>query len=253
MKRRCAIVALILLVFGAARLPYEAALGQAYRESFFHGAKLDLSLREEISQMSYLAALSGFRSLVADALWIQAHSAWERTEWGRMARLFNNVTALQPRAVMFWDLSAWHMAWNASVHALEDPEIPTQALRRKAQREYFDLGRDFLDRGIRNNPDRWFLHMQMGRLLEDKYKDACGAAEAYAKAATFEDAPAYVRRFAAYQLAACPGHEETAYRQLRELYLEDENNHLPTLLRLLGELQEKLDVPTDQRVYNPRG
>lgn len=251
MRKRYLIALVVLLIFGAARLPFEQALTEEHRRNFFHGAQLDLSLREKIGQLGFLAALSGFRSLVADALWLDAHSAWERTEWGRMALLFNSVTALQPRAVLFWDMSAWHMAWNASVAALEDPKIPTEPLRRKAQREYFDLGRDLLQRGIENNPDRWELHDRMALLLKDKYKDHCGAAEHYAAAEAMTGAPDYTRRFTAYELAACPGHEEEAYRRLRKLYLDDEKNRFPTLLRWLGELQEKLHVPVDERVYNP--
>ena len=95
------------------------------------------------------------------------------------------------------------------------------------------------------------LHDRLALLYKDKYKDHCAAAEQYRMAAQLEHVPDYIRRFAAYELAACPGHEEEAFQQLRELYLEDEKHHLPTLLRLLGELQEKLRVPADQKVYNP--
>ena len=69
-------------LFGAAKMPFEARLDAGARAAYFHGAKLNLGLREQIGQIGFLAALSGFRSLVADFLWIQAHIAWERTEWG---------------------------------------------------------------------------------------------------------------------------------------------------------------------------
>ena len=42
---------------------------------------LNLDLREQVGQLGFVAALSGFRSVVADFLFIQAHVAWERTEW----------------------------------------------------------------------------------------------------------------------------------------------------------------------------
>lgn len=251
MKWRYLIVSVILLAFGAAKWPFEQELAAEHRAAFFHGAKLDLPLREQIGQLAFLAALSGFRALVADFLWIEAHTAWERTEWGRMALLFNNVVALQPRSENFWDIAAWHMAWNASVAARENPKEPREALRIKAQREYFDLGKDFLERGIRNNPDKWLLYHRLGFLYQEKYKDHCAAAEAYRMAASKKGAPDFVRRFAAFELARCPGHEREAYEKLRALYLEGEKERQPTLLRLLGELQEKLDVPPDQRVYTP--
>jgi len=38
--------------------------------------------------------LSGFRALVADILWIIAHTLWEHTEWGAMKVDFDAVTSL---------------------------------------------------------------------------------------------------------------------------------------------------------------
>lgn len=246
--KRYVVTAILLLAFGAARLPFEVRLDEAQREAYFRGAALDLSLRERVGQMGFLAALGGFRSLIAAVLWIEAHSAWERTEWGRMAGLFETVTALQPRSLLYWDMAAWHMAWNASVAALNDPDQPSETLRIRNQRRYFELGKAFLEQGIRNNPDRPTLYDRMGILLRDKFEDHCGAGEAYLAAAEFPDAPPYVRRFAGYELSKCPGREREAYDILRELYLEGEHQHLPTLLVTLMELQDKLDIPAEERL-----
>jgi hypothetical protein len=246
-----AVVLAVLLVFGWCKLPIEKRLTQQHRSAFFHGARLDLDLRQQIGQLGFLAALSGFRSLVADFLWIRAHTAWEQTQWGRMALLLNNVTALQPRSLLFWEMSAWHMAWNASVAALEDPRQPRQALRIKAQREYFRLGEDFLLRGIQNNPDRYLLYDRLGLLYREKFRDSCRAAEQFARAAALPGAPPYEKRFAAYSLAECPGREREAYEKLRALYKVGEDERLPTLLTKLAELQEKLNVPQEERLYTP--
>jgi hypothetical protein len=130
---RFSVVAAIILLFGAIRVPIEVRLDREYRAAFFNGANLSLGLRQQIGQAGFLAALGGFRAAVADGLWIQAHMDWTRTEWGKMLFLFNNVTALQPRNVMFWDMAAWHMAWNASVSVFNDPNEPHVALRLKRQ------------------------------------------------------------------------------------------------------------------------
>ena len=114
---RRAVILSLLLVFGALRLPIEAGLTEQHRSAYFHQARLGLDLRDQIGQLGFLAALSGFRSLVADVVFIQAHVAWERTEWGRLLLLFREATTLQPRSILFWDMAAWHMAWNASVAA----------------------------------------------------------------------------------------------------------------------------------------
>src|SRR4029453_14832042 len=100
------LVCLGILVFGALRLPFEQRLTEEHRAAYFHTARLNLDLRQRLGQMGFLAALSGFRAVVADALWIEAYTAFERTEWGRMALLFDTVTSLQPRAVLFWYMSS---------------------------------------------------------------------------------------------------------------------------------------------------
>jgi len=180
---RGVVVVLSVALFGAAKLPMEHALSESHRSLHFRAVDFNLDLREQLGQLGFVAALSGFRSLVADALFIQAHVAWERTEWGRVLLLFRQVTTLQPRALLFWDMAAWHMAWNASTAALNDRQQPRLALRIKAQREYFALGRDFLERGIKNNPDRPQLYEALARLYRDKYDDHEHAAEFFAKAA----------------------------------------------------------------------
>lgn len=248
MRRRLVIVFFALLIFGALKLRFEEALEARQRAAFFHGAKLNLSLSEQIGQMGFLAALSGFRALVADALYIRAHAAWERTEWGRMKLDFDAVTALQPRCLLFWDQAAWHMAFNASVAAYDNPKQPREALRLKAQREYWKLGEDYLLRGIANNPDRPLLYDRLGFLYREKFKDHCKAAEAYRQCAAQPKAPQYAERFHAYELAQCPGHEREAYELLLSLYQRGEDERLPTLLRWLGHLQEKLNVPAEKKV-----
>ena len=245
---RGSIILSLLLAFGALRLPIEAALTEQHRSAYFHQARLGLDLREQIGQLGFLAALSGFRSLVADVIFIQAHVAWERTEWGRVLLLFRQVTTLQPRGILFWDMAAWHMAWNASVAARNDRSQPREALRIKAQREYFALGKDFLERGIRNNPDRPQLYEALARLYREKYHDHERAAEYFTKAAQFPDAPEYEKRFAAYELSYCEGREREAYERLHQLYDMGENERLPTLITRLKFLENKLNIPQDERI-----
>lgn len=249
MKVRRPLAALLLLAgCGAFLLPFQAHLAGQAKAANFRKTALDLDLRERIGQMGFLAALSGFRSPLAAFLWIEVHTAWENTEWGRMAGLIDTVTTLQPRSLLYWDMAAWHMAYNASVAALQDTKQPSEALRIRAQRQYFNLGREILEKGIRNNPDRYQLYLQLGVLLRDKFEDHCGAAEAFLRTADFPDAPPYARRFAAYEMAKCPGREREAYELLKKLYLEGEKQRLPTLINLLDEMEKKLDIPASERL-----
>lgn len=239
----------LMMMFGAVLVPWETELQKAGKEAGFHSVALDLSLREQIGQSGFLAALSGFRAPVAAFLWIQSHIAWENTQWGRMAALFNTVTTLQPHTLLYWDIASWHMAWNASMAAEQDRKQKSELLRKRASKQYVDLGKDILERGIKNNSHDYYLYKQLGILLRDRAKDHAGAADAFAKASGLPDCPDYIKRFSVYELAKVPGREYDAYDQLRELYNEGDKQRLPTLVRLLHELEEKLHIPAKQRVF----
>ena len=250
--KRFAFVALGLLSWGALKLPAENALFHARAQRSLLSVPLHLALREQLGQLGFVAALGGLRAVAADFLFIKAYVAWERTEWSRVLLLFRQVTTLQPHNVMFWDAAAWQMAWNASAAALNDPRQPRLALRVKAQREYFALGRDFLERGIRNNPERPELYEALARLYREKFKDHLRAAEYFAKAAEKPGAHRYARRFAAYELSYSPGHEREAYEELARLYSLGEQERLPTLLSRLKYLEDKLNVPPGLRIPENR-
>ena len=239
---------LIILLFGAARFNFEQRLTEENRAAFFHGAKLDLSLRQQLTQSEFLAALSGFRAVVADFLWIQGHMAWEQTEWGRMELLFGKATTLQPRNVNFWDIYAWHLGWNVSLAAYNDPNQPDKAQRIKTQQIYFNAAEKVYLEGIKNNPDSYYLYEMLANLYRDKFNDHLKAFEYYDKAAQFPNAPVYEKRMAAYQLSHVPGRERDAYDRLAKLYKMGRNEHLPELLLRLKNLEDKLNIPPDQRI-----
>jgi hypothetical protein len=125
------------------------------------------------------------------------------------------------------------MAWNASVAAMNDRCQPRLALRVKARREYFALGKDFLEQGIRNNPDRPQLYEALARLYKEKYKDHQRDSEFYSKAAALPEAATFDRRFSSYELSYCEGREHDAYERLRSLYDEGPQERLPTLIARL--------------------
>lgn len=247
----------IILLFGAARFNFEQKLTEEHRAAFFHGATLDLSLRQQLGQTAFLAALGGFRAVVADLLWIEGHIAWERTEWGRMALLFNNVTTLQPRNLTFWDIYAWHMGYNASLAAINDIHQADPELRKKTQHQYIKAAEDIYLRGIKNNPDKYYLYEMLAKLYDDKpvYADKneehLKAYEYFTKAASFPNAPVFEKRMAAYDLSYVPGREQEAYDLLVKYYNMGNKEHLPTLLLRLKYLQDKLNIPPAQKIQFP--
>lgn len=251
--KRAAIATAAIFVFGAARLPFERHLDAIQTAAGFRTTRLDLSMREQLGQMGFVASLSGFRSLMAAYLFIEAYEAWTtpidgRPQWTRMASLLKTVTTLQPKSELYWDMAAWHMAWNASASALDDKRQPSEILRRREARKYWDLGKSFLEDGIANNPKSLKLWMTLAELYRQKYEDHCKAAEAYAGAARLPEAPPFVKRFAAFELAQCEGHEKEAYEELLKLYILGKSERTTGLIANIKRLEEKLGIPADKRI-----
>lgn len=245
--RRLPLVLLGLLLFGLARLPFERQLTAELRAAHFFESNLTRNVREQGTQMEFAAALSGFRSVVGDIMWLRCYSTWAQTDWGKLKVRLDAATTLQPRNLLFWDNASWHMAWNASVAMMQNQKQPRETLRLKAAREYIRLGEEFLLRGIQFNPDRARLYELLGNLYREKMNDPCRAADAYLEAARRPDHTAYVYRMGLYEMAKCPGRETEAYRLILAAY-QNPKNRLPSLLVTLDRLQKALNVPAAEQI-----
>jgi len=238
---------ILLILFGALRLPVEDLLEEEWRERRLLPERLELGMREGLGQMSFVGALGGFRSLVASMLSLEAYTAWENVDWGKLESTYDLITALQPGVVAYWEEYGWHLAYNAHSYYLYDEEVRL-ALREYLAATYLEKGKAVLRDGIRHNPGEVVLYVRLGMVLRTKGKDHCAAAEVFGQAARLEDAPEYVRRFVAYELFECPGREREAYDQLAALYREGPQHRKPTLLTKLAALEEQLDIPVAQRL-----
>ena len=174
-----------------------------------------------------------FRAPLAAWLWMKTFPAWEKKEWHQIELLSQVVLFLQPHEINYIDLASWHMAWNASE---DDAKHHHEVMRDY----YLQRGRFFLERGIHNNPKSSLLYEHLGILLRDRYHDHVAAAAVFAKGALLPGAPSYLRRFAAYELAASPGHEAEAYTELQALYDESPSQRFPALIATMKQLEEKL-------------
>lgn len=262
MKRNWVLIPLVLLVAALVKLPFEASM--AADRPHAAGTGLNLKTREMIGQGMSLALLGGFRALVADFLWISAHAAWEQNRWFTMRQDFEVVTTLQPRAVLFWDMASWHLAWNASHAAFNDPAEPRLAVRLRDQRHWMRAGRELLERGIVNNPENAFLHEKLAWMLHDKFQDLCGAADAALKAVKLchDWRRGYLQRLAGYWLEDCarqvaPSRLRETYDYWRQLWLREYNTkpreHWDTIdrnvSRRIQKLEEELFIADTQRLF----
>lgn len=242
--RKTGILIVALLAFGALRMPFEAALSKDLRAAGLTPPPLEIGTRDKIGQTSSAVALGGLRTLVATFLNLRAFSFFQEQRWDDVADTFDTIVDLAPRTRYYWETGSWHMAYNAASYFINDSTMPSLR-RREAWRAAILKGRAFLERGIRNNPDDWSLHANLGFLLSDTNKypafrdpdeTFAAAAEAYGRAAATGKALAYVGRSQFYSLARVTGREKEALAMARSLYANP-RNRTPTLLVLLFVLE----------------
>jgi hypothetical protein len=242
---KSAVLLVAVLVFGALRMPFEAGLSHQLRDAGLFPAPLEIGTREKIGQTSSAVALGGLRTLVATFLNLRAFTFFTERRWADVESTFETIVDLAPRTRYYWDTGSWHMAYNAASYYINDSKLPPLR-RREAWRSSVVKGRNFLERGIRNNPDDWSLYANLGFLLADfnkfhAFRDPnesfAAAAEAYRSAAETGKALGYVRRAELYALARVEGRESEALDLARKLYAEGQVNRTPTLLMLLVVLE----------------
>jgi hypothetical protein len=146
------------------------------------------------------------------------------------------------------------MAYNIGYAERVDTNNYTQAQGIKRERVWHDRARDFLRRGIENIPHRYELYFKLGWLYWHKHRDAASAAQEFRRAAQFPDAPTYVGRMYARAVEQA-GDLGAAYEYWRRIWFLDHqqvNHPWPVVEREIKRLEEKLQVPADQRLFpNP--
>jgi hypothetical protein len=254
--RRAALMALLLGLWAPLKVVWEQRIGQEQNVLRYHGVTMTRQLRDQLGQGLTIGVLSGMRNVVADFIFvINVTIAWEDEDWFKVAGYVNLVTVLQPRAITFWDIGGWQLAWNASVGAMENHKEPNELRRLKASRYWLDRGRDVYLRGIENNPDAWKLWADTGLLYQQRLKDYRKAAYYYDHAARLPGAPAFYERFPALMYESA-GDDQAAYqawtdlwnrltprqKEMREHWKEKIEEHI-------RKLENKLSIPQEKRVF----
>lgn len=253
-KRALLAVALLLLAF-AAKGPWEHHLrAQRHARRLGAGESLSVELRARLGQNLAVALLSGFRGIVADFVWLGAHTAWEDQKWYKMREGIELAVLLQPHSISFWDIGAWHFAWNASYGESVNPKYPSDAYRLKVQRDWILAGKAFLERGILNNPESWDLKFKLGWIYYQKLNDPLGAVPWFQQAEADPEAPLYVGRMVGHMFVK-GGRHDKAYAWWKRLWFEDHAKHPEQLWYKIAqwgrEAEEKLRIPASQRVFPP--
>lgn len=258
MIRTNLMAALVLVVPAMGLSPLERQIHAERNRLRYGTVKVAMGVRDRVSQNTAIALLAGFRSIVADFLWIHGHGYFEKREWLRQYRDMETSVLLEPQSALFWDVGAWHMAWNIGYAVSVDPSNRTFAVGIKRQREWWDKARDFLRRGQENIPNRPDLYFSTGWLYAEKYKEPCKAQEYYHKALTAPEPPACmgirlegVERLEARAKEDC-GDSKGAYQCWMRIWFEDHNRSYhpwSVVEREIKRLENVLNISDQQRVF----
>lgn len=254
--QRNGIVAVAVLAFGAARMPYEAAVSRDLRAAGLTEAPIAIGALEKVDQTGWAVALGGLRTLVATFLNLRAFGYFEDANWSALEDTYNTIVDLAPHSSYYWDNGAWHISVNESSYYVNTSDLPGLR-RRQAWRAAILRGRAFLERGIRNNPNDATLYKALGDRLSDDFrytafgdpdKTFADAAAAYHSAVATGKARGQVVRAEALALARVKGKEAEALKMIQRLY-EDPHNRVPTLsvMLLVLEAYQHPEMDTGKR------
>ena len=250
-KLRGALIVLVLLALvGLLTRPLEAPAWTEVRE-----AQVEMNLGEvegALGQGLVVGMLGGFRTIMADFLWIRLNSNWEQRDLVKVSALCQLVTTLDPRPDFFWinsaritayDMPNWRIRKEGGNHVV--PESRQAELDRQQAEQAFAI----IQRGLRFHPENPQLHLEMGQIYLNRLKDYEQAAKWFLSASELPGAPYYAARIYS-ELLRRQGKNHEAYAYLKDLFLslpEDPYAQHGVIYERIQELEEELSIPLERR------
>ncbi|MEX2045040.1 MAG: hypothetical protein WD941_06775 [Opitutus sp.] len=203
-----------------------------------------------------LAILGGFRTILADGLWIRLYAGWERREIAGTDALVRLVTAVDPRPAYFWQNGARILAYDLAdwrVHEAGGYEVLGEVGRRSIEEEQARAAIAHLDAAMpfhAENPDLW---IERATIALNRLHDFEMAAESYRHAWELPRGPYYAARLHAEVLRR-DGRRAEALAWLVKLHpklpVEDEAAAAGLVLNRIRQLEHELGVSAEN-VYRP--
>lgn len=169
------------------------------KERLIGGGKAN-SLMVELPGQFIAASFTGFRQVIAGALWIRADDFFHRGQYQAIIPLVRMVTWLDPHDIDVYTTGAWHLDYNFvdEANSLSD-------------KRYIPAAVALMKEGIRNNPETWDLYFELGwthysRKLLDEQKalyyiaQACKHNSVDPNTGEESSRPEYVDRMLAHEL-----------------------------------------------------
>ncbi len=235
--RNLSVVLAAVILTGLLRRPFDDRLAANMQERNLLPPPIELDTREELGQTALAIALGGLRPLAATMLNIQAHGYWEEQDWYELERSYVTIVALQPRVRYYWDTGSWHLYSNAYADYADKPGL-SEGRRKRKQKEFFERGIAFLERGVQQNPQDWRLCRLLGNALSGNWRpqNLERAVECFAQGHAASGAP-QLQRSHVYCLSRIPGRKTEAWDACREMWANEGNRRYNTPQTIFFALQ----------------
>lgn len=206
-----------------------------------------------------LGMLGGFRSIIADFVWLRAYVIWEQKDAPKTETLLKLATAIDPRPLYFWVNGARIMAYDMPVWRIDEAggyaAVPL-GVQRRINNEQARLALDFLGQAQLHYPQSAALWIERADIELNGLRDKAAAAVSYRRAALLPSAPFYAARLHA-QLLWQLGRREEAYKFLVQLYptlpAADERAAATLVLDRIRRLERELGIPAAEAFPAKRG
>lgn len=143
----------------------------------FGAPKLDFRM---LSSLMLAGLASGFKSQVANLLWMKSDEYWHKGMLTRQNPIMEAVVTLDPQFIEAWDTAGWHWSYNIYadlptqpglvVDKNTPPDVKASRLKelRVKQDNAIATGLDYYARGTQMNPDKYLLWFKFGWTRAEK-------------------------------------------------------------------------------------
>jgi len=181
-------------------------------------AALDASVGQ-LGQGVSLAIMGGYRSLVANMVWLSLNSDWEEKDFAATAAKIRLATAIDPRPKSFWlngarimanDMPAWIVGELEAEKLFETEEGAVH------RRRFARLALDYLDAARKSHPEAPEILIEKATIQWRKLDDLEAAAALFSEVVQLAAAPYFADRIYA-ELLERLGRREEALRHLESI------------------------------------